>query len=274
MDLVNSLKTTKSNIQTLDNESQNQVLTNNATAVDSDSNLTSDDATVVDDINKLDTFGSLLDTILSRTSDVSSSLSTMSNIDDISIASQQSQFLSEIGLNNVNLSSLTISDDMITQMQQELLSSLQASMISIPTMAVSASENSPLSSTDNLPLKSLATTPATSQVDELESIDSSLLDDIYSFSFGDEGVDDNDLFDSINILNHIPIVSDIYQISTDTEISPVSKLAGGFLYSGPIGAGVAALELGMNYFTGYSTKDLVTDAELFVTLTDDQTETQ
>ncbi|MGI2171719.1 hypothetical protein ACROAE_16275 [Shewanella sp. MF05960] len=221
------------------------------------------------------TFGALLNSLSSGSGAIDSSLTNLSNIEVISVEKLQDQLLQQTGLGNENLLSLAVSDDLVSQMQQELLSSLQASMIN--STALSSSVSSAVSSVSTMvqsgnPLQS--TVGITH--DELAATEesSSTLDDVYSFSFGEEGLDGNDLFDSINILNHIPILSEIYQISTDTEISPASKLLGGMLYSGYIGVGAAALELGMDYFTGYTSKDLVADTGLLSSETDDNTDTQ
>lgn len=45
-----------------------------------------------------------------------------------------------------------------------------------------------------------------------------------------------DLLDVINPLQHLPIIGSIYRALTHDEISPAARVAGGFLYGGPIGA--------------------------------------
>ncbi|MGX9463385.1 hypothetical protein ACWXWU_19460 [Shewanella sp. A14] len=206
-------------------------------------------------------FGTIFESVSSDADTISSSLvPASSNFDILSIDSFQSKLLLETGLSDANLLSLNVSDDLLSQMQQELLMSLQSSMIKSSAIMSSTSKNS----------SSQLTEAVTAVSPEDEVSDSGVLDDIYSFSFGEEGLDQNDLFDSINILNHIPVLSDIYQISTDTDVSPVSKLVGSMLYSGPVGVGVTALEMGLNYITGYSTKDIVADTGLFLSLIDEQ----
>lgn len=57
------------------------------------------------------------------------------------------------------------------------------------------------------------------------------------FSFGD-------FLDIINPLQHIPVVSTIYRMATEDNISPGARVAGGALFGGPlglIGAGITAL---------------------------------
>lgn len=45
----------------------------------------------------------------------------------------------------------------------------------------------------------------------------------------------NDLLDTLNPLQHIPVVSSIYRDLTGDTISPQARVAGGALYGGPIG---------------------------------------
>jgi hypothetical protein len=53
--------------------------------------------------------------------------------------------------------------------------------------------------------------------------------------FGADGATFRDVLDSINPLNHIPIVSDLMKQATGHEASPVSRLVGGALLGGPVG---------------------------------------
>lgn len=87
--------------------------------------------------------------------------------------------------------------------------------------------------------------------------DSDLMSNLMQFGFGVNGLDKNDLFDTMNVLNHVPLVSDIYQSVTDTNISNVSKLAGGFIYGGTPGLALSVAEVGVDYFSGYKVKDLI-----------------
>lgn len=51
----------------------------------------------------------------------------------------------------------------------------------------------------------------------------------------DSGPSFRDFLDAINPLNHIPIVSDIFEDATQHEPSTLSKLVGGSIFGGPIG---------------------------------------
>lgn len=62
-----------------------------------------------------------------------------------------------------------------------------------------------------------------------------------------------DFLDVINPLQHIPIVNSIYRELTGDTIKPVMKLAGGALFGGPIGLGLATLDVGVEGTTGKDT---------------------
>ena len=49
-----------------------------------------------------------------------------------------------------------------------------------------------------------------------------------------------EIFDTLNPLQHIPVVSNIYRAITGDGISSFANIAGGALFGGPVGAGVAA----------------------------------
>lgn len=51
------------------------------------------------------------------------------------------------------------------------------------------------------------------------------------------------IFDMLNPLEHIPVISTIYAKITGHKISPVARLAGDTLYGGPIGAAVGAANI-------------------------------
>lgn len=66
-----------------------------------------------------------------------------------------------------------------------------------------------------------------------------------------------DLVDVINPLQHIPVVSTIYREVTGDEISGLARLAGGFLFGGPIGLASSAANLGVEMMTGNDLGDHV-----------------
>lgn len=78
---------------------------------------------------------------------------------------------------------------------------------------------------------------------EQDAKDASVMKKLETFSFGKNGLEINDGFDSVNILNHVPVVSEIYKNVTGHDVSAISKLAGGYIYGGPTGLVFSAIEL-------------------------------
>ncbi|MEW6089714.1 MAG: hypothetical protein AB1647_02150 [Pseudomonadota bacterium] len=56
----------------------------------------------------------------------------------------------------------------------------------------------------------------------------------------------DDLVDTLNPLQHIPVVSEIYRHVTGDRISPPARVAGGTLYGGPIGGVAAVMSLAIS----------------------------
>ena len=88
-----------------------------------------------------------------------------------------------------------------------------------------------------------------------------------SLSFSQsEGTSNNrfsfwDLIDIINPLQHLPIISTAYQAITGDEISNISRVVGGAVYGGPVGAGFGLANAAVNTFTG---RDIGENALAFV----------
>ena len=61
--------------------------------------------------------------------------------------------------------------------------------------------------------------------------------------FGSDGFNFKDVLDLINPLHHIPIVGAVYRSLSNYKIAPAIKLAGGALFGGAAGAGLAAIGL-------------------------------
>jgi hypothetical protein len=72
-------------------------------------------------------------------------------------------------------------------------------------------------------------------------------------AFGDDGFSFGTLLDIVNPLQHIPIVSTIYQKLTGDEASPAANVIGGALFGGPIGLMVAAADSALKIETGKDT---------------------
>ncbi|MCH2056618.1 MAG: hypothetical protein MK214_08440 [Thalassotalea sp.] len=161
----------------------------------------------------------------------------------------QQQLFSSIGLDFANkeasasgssiLDGLT-SDASISTMQGVLLQTLQTSLLSSTSISQQTTETAQAS-------QAIGTTVASEET----------TNSIMSFAFGDDGMALIDGFDAVNVLQHIPIVSSIYQQATETDISAVSKLAGGFLYGGTTGLAFSVLDLAVEGFSGHSINDSI-----------------
>lgn len=66
----------------------------------------------------------------------------------------------------------------------------------------------------------------------------------------DDGFSFNDFLDIINPLQHLPIISTLYREMTGDEMDPASRIVGGALFGGPIGAGVSIAESVLEQATG------------------------
>ncbi len=66
----------------------------------------------------------------------------------------------------------------------------------------------------------------------------------------DEGFTFNDLLDVINPLQHVPVVSTLYREFTGDEIRPESRVLGGGLFGGVIGAAGSLLDVALETMTG------------------------
>ena len=78
--------------------------------------------------------------------------------------------------------------------------------------------------------------------------------------FGDDGLSFRDLLDVINPLQHIPVVGNLYRRMTGDVLDPAMRLAGGALFGGPIGAGLAAVALTIKSLGGEEVAALTPDS--------------
>ena len=173
-----------------------------------------------------------------------------------SMASMQSGLLSTLGLSALSdgdgsdiLSQLvSTSDASLESLQSSLLTNLQSNLFSsfiTPTPSTMSSDSTTGSSLSN------AVTAVAEQ--------SSILTQLADYSFGDNGIDLTDGFDTVNILQHIPLLSSIYQSSTGDTIEAAAKLGGGFLYGGTVGLAFSAADLAIEYMSGTSISDKITN---------------
>lgn len=75
--------------------------------------------------------------------------------------------------------------------------------------------------------------------------------------FGEDGFTFWDFLDIINPLQHIPVVSTIYRAVTGDEIDPGSRIGGGTLFGGPIGAAASVANVVLEHNTGKDMGDHV-----------------
>ena len=71
--------------------------------------------------------------------------------------------------------------------------------------------------------------------------------------WGSDGLTFGDIFDIINPLQHIPIVSTIYRAITGDEIAAAPKVAGGALFGGVIGLVLSIIDTAIEQITGQDT---------------------
>lgn len=203
-----------------------------------------------------------IETVASQTNDV---VDVTANIQQFSenlvlnadsMASMQSGLLSTLGLSALSdgdgsdiLSQLvSTSDASLESLQSSLLTNLQSNLFSsfiTPTPSTMSSDSTTGSSLSN------AVTAVAEQ--------SSILTQLADYSFGDNGIDLTDGFDTVNILQHIPLLSSIYQSSTGDTIEAAAKLGGGFLYGGTVGLAFSAADLAIEYISGTSISDKITN---------------
>ncbi len=174
----------------------------------------------------------------SLTPQVSTEIDNKDNKDN-SVNRMQQNLFSSLGLGLLSgestggaLAQLT-SQSSIEMMQATMLSALQASLMPAQSTTTTGSESTSTAGADDV-------------------VEESAINKLAQFSFGENGLDLNDGFDTFNILQHIPIVSAIYQEVSGQDISAASKLAGGYFYGGPIGFAFSALDIVTESFSGRS----------------------
>lgn len=143
---------------------------------------------------------------------------------DSSLPSAQSSLLGAVGT----------SDSALSQFQNSLLAALKSNFLTSSVSTTDADASAAASTTDT---------------------DLSVADTLQSFAFGEDGLNWKDGFDTINLLNHIPVVSDVYQSVTDSHIDAAADLAGSFIFGGPLGLAYSAMNLSVEGVTGNSITD-------------------
>jgi hypothetical protein len=172
-----------------------------------------------------------------------------------SIEAMQQSIFSSLGLgglsNEVGLSTLEslTSESSIDFMQSSLLSALQTSIFSPQT-------------TTNLDTTATVDSAVIDNAKISKSdaeVTGDIINNLSQMSFGDDGLDVKDAFDIVNVLQHIPVVSTVYQDVMGEDISAVSKLSGGYLYGGAFGLAFSALDLAIESYSGSSVNKMLTN---------------
>lgn len=198
-----------------------------------------------------------------------------------SLESLQNELLSSLGLlalgsqdDDAILSQLisqtgTQKNDSLASLQSSLLNSLQGNLFNaisaqnLTTTTAKEIGNELIKQPDTL-------TNASTLIATASAISSStLIEKVSEYSFGGNGLDITDGFDAVNVLQHIPVLSSIYQEATGDTLSAAAKLSGGFIYGGALGLTLSAADLVIEYATGSSVSDKLTNlnySELFFSL--------
>lgn len=68
--------------------------------------------------------------------------------------------------------------------------------------------------------------------------------------WGEDGFSFGDILDTLNPLQHLPIVSTLYRAFTGDAIAPASRVLGDVLFGGPIGAATGVVNAALKYLSG------------------------
>jgi hypothetical protein len=172
------------------------------------------------------------------------------------LSTAQNALLSTLGLSALDGDGSTTLISQLTSASGASLEKLQSSLLADLQSSLFNSFINPTAS-----LNEMQTNESSPLNDIVASVSkqSSLLTTVSNFSFGDNGMDLTDGFDAVNVLQHIPVISSIYQNTTGDTIDAAAKLGGGFLYGGTAGLAFSAADLAIEYVTGTSISDKIHD---------------
>ena len=68
--------------------------------------------------------------------------------------------------------------------------------------------------------------------------------------WGEDGFSFGDILDTLNPLQHLPIVSTLYRAFTGDAIAPAPRVLGDALFGGPIGAATGIVNAAIKYLSG------------------------
>ena len=158
---------------------------------------------------------------------------------------------------DTSLLSNLVTDDAISLMQNQLLGALQNNVFAALTAAASTSSTD-IAAQSSSNTASSTTVEAASTETDLPT--TSMFDSMMTSAFGEDGLGLQDGFDALNIVNHLPVVSDIYEATTSSHIAAASSMAGSFLYGGLGGLLYNAVDLTVEGLTGKSISNNLWDA--------------
>ena len=210
----------------------------------------------------------------------SGGLSLPDSAGDDFISSMQESVLGTLGIASTGegsiedkLKSLTDSAS-IEKLQAAFLSTLQQNLFSPQTTAAQATQGAAnTSANSNTTVNPVVTaTPAVTSFAQTTtaSEEPGTLAALESLSFGKDGLGLADGFDVVNILNHVPVVSELYKQQSGTDVSLVSKLAGGYLYGGPLGLAFSAIDVASESVFDNTLSGLLTQIDYASMLTGDE----
>ena len=172
-------------------------------------------------------------------------LSTQSNILTGTASDVQGALSLLSGTSSVNG---VLSDDAIATMQGTLLNALQNNVFQSLVTNNETFNDTSVNATTSV----LGNVDSNTAANNQSNTTPTLFDNLYSGAFGDDGLDLKDGFDVLNIANHLPIVSDIYEATTSNHTAAAASLAGSFLYGGIGGLMYNAIDLTVENVTGQS----------------------
>jgi hypothetical protein len=158
---------------------------------------------------------------------------------------------------DTSLLSNLVTDDAISLMQNQLLGALQNNVFAALTAAASTSSTDTAAQSSSSTASSTTVEAASTETDLPTT---SMFDSMMTSAFGEDGLGLQDGFDTLNIVNHLPVVSDIYEATTSSHIAAASSMAGSFLYGGLGGLLYNAVDLTVEGLTGKSISNNLWDA--------------
>lgn len=225
-------------------------------------------------MSSVDTLQGITSNLFSSTNQsngVEQSISSLSSIgESFSELFAQSQAASNAQETVLALTTSNVTENLNT-MQEELLANLLGYNSGVNALASATGKMTDVTTEfsldtlkesfqSNLLSALQANTLVSSSVEAVTVVsENTLLEKLSSLAFNDDGFGLEDVFDTVNIAQHIPIVASIYEATTDQEsISNVAQLAGDFLYGGPIGLAYSVADMAIESYTGTSIGDAIT----------------